>query len=391
MGVLRSHALAAVAALLLASPATAGSRDIATALKAMPESAWVPFEVENGQMRVPVLLNGKAVSAVFDTGASEVVIPRDYAKANGIATKPGPKGIGIGGTFRFNRAGPQTIGIAGIEIRIAEAFVPDSNIFTQSFAPLIIGRAFLDHVALEIDFASKRMRFLRSPAARQGFVAIPLTLKYGIPHIAIDIGSIKAISAGIDTGAFDELRVNEALWRAAGPADAPFTDGEYGGLGGTYIARHSHFPAIGFAGQTMTDIDTIIDPAEVDSDLSDRRVSIGLALLARFDVIFDLPARSLLLRPRPAANIEPVIRTRAGITFDIRPDRLIVDRVLLNSPAMRAGWKIGDAICAIDGTAIPADYKKSALRKWSYRAAGTEAAFRMCDGTQRSLTLADFY
>jgi len=60
-------------------------------------------------------------------------------------------------------------------------------------------------------------------------------------------------------------------------------------------------------------------------------------------------------------------------------------------PAAAAGWKAGDTICSIDGTAIPPDYSTSPLATWAIGKPGRVVRLTTCDGVARTLTLRSFY
>ena len=93
----------------------------------------------------------------------------------------------------------------------------------------------------------------------------------------------------------------------------------------------------------------------------------------------------------PAARSDwPVTRSTSGLMVGQRGDRLRVLHVMRGSPAA-ADWQAGMEICAVDGSPIPAAYAASPLASWSTGAPGRVVRLRLCDGTERSLTLARFY
>lgn len=98
----------------------------------------------------------------------------------------------------------------------------------------------------------------------------------------------------------------------------------------------------------------------------------------------------MILSPVPHAD-QPPVRSTSGLLVGVARDRLKVLHVMQGGPAQAAGWKEGDMICAIDGQTIPADYPTSPLASWSAGTPGRTVTLRMCDGTERKLTLRDFY
>ena len=65
--------------------------------------------------------------------------------------------------------------------------------------------------------------------------------------------------------------------------------------------------------------------------------------------------------------------------------------VAAGSPAAADGWRVGETIAAIDGQPIGADYIAGPQSRWNTAPAGTAVALSMGDGSQRLLTLGDYY
>src|SRR5690606_8489576 len=117
---------------------------------------------------------------------------------------------------------------------------------------------------------------------------------------------------------------------------------------------------------------------------------IGTGFLQRYRVLLDPGAGRMVLAPGAAADAPP-LRSTSGLL--VRPDgrRLDVVHVMRNSPAADQGWTDGETICTVDGAPIPADYRHSAMARWSVDTPGRTVALGLCDGEVRSLTLARFY
>lgn len=132
--------------------------------------------------------------------------------------------------------------------------------------------------------------------------------------------------------------------------------------------------------------------AGLDHWQSDSAVgSIGLPLIAQFDVIMDITAESLWLRPAPPKHRLPMLKDRSGFGLAVSPSALTVAHVAVHSPAEKSGWWVGDRIVRIDGRPINASYTRGQLWRWRFLPAGTH--FRLVDGSGivRLLTLADYY
>ena len=90
------------------------------------------------------------------------------------------------------------------------------------------------------------------------------------------------------------------------------------------------------------------------------------------------------------ANGAP-LRSTSGLLLGTGQDRLHVLHVMRGSPAAAGGWRPGEEICGIDGTAISASYRTDPIAMWPAGAPGRVVKLRLCGGTTRALTLARFY
>ncbi|MBA4048504.1 MAG: hypothetical protein C0476_08190, partial [Sphingomonas sp.] len=101
-------------------------------------------------------------------------------------------------------------------------------------------------------------------------------------------------------------------------------------------------------------------------------------------------AGRMVLSPLASAD-QPPLRSTSGLLTRNEGQQLRVLHVMRGGPAEAAGWRDGEAICAIDGTPISPDYARGSLSGWSVGAPGRVVSFALCDGTQRTLTLRHFY
>src|SRR3546814_18101375 len=69
-----------------------------------------------------------------------------------------------------------------------------------------------------------------------------------------------------------------------------------------------------------------------------------------------------------------LLKSTSGLLVRADGRRLDVLHVMRGSPAAATGWQGGEAICSIDGKAIPQDYRRSAIASWSVGRPGRTVA-----------------
>ncbi|HVY87934.1 MAG TPA: PDZ domain-containing protein, partial [Hyphomonadaceae bacterium] len=213
-------------------------------------------------------------------------------------------------------------------------------------------------------------------SAKSAKVQMPGTLE-GAPgvKITLDIGSSN--TAMIDTGPVTNR------WDAEG---RPWTPD------GSGVVEHGEFKksenrlmtakSIGFAGYTLSDVPVTTMPKDF---VAPADVSLGVNLLDRFDVIFDVGGKRLWLKPR--ANYDAPFRHRLvglGWKPPADADGLEVIDVARNSPAEAAGLKKGDVIVGFNSK--PATPEAFAALK-----AGDAVELKLRDGSVRTFVAARFY
>jgi C-terminal processing protease CtpA/Prc len=97
----------------------------------------------------------------------------------------------------------------------------------------------------------------------------------------------------------------------------------------------------------------------------------------------------MILQPGKARAV-PVPRSTSGLLVEFTGTALRVVHVMRGSPAETGGWKAGELICSADGVAVAEDVKDG-LVEWTVGTPGRIVRIGLCDGSERSLTLANFY
>jgi predicted aspartyl protease len=383
-----------------ASAATAADREGTATLSADTEARWVAFDLTPGnQIRFSATLDGRAVTAILDTGVSFSVLAKSSAAAdparvtaNGQATAIGGAGSGMVAIGWQPTRGLTIGGLTRTGGGVTVADLPALATGSARAVDILVGRDVTGAHALDIDYANHRFRLL--PSGRLPFVGAlaPLTISPGrrVYESTIRVGSARLQPMIVDTGDGSAITLSAASARTAGLARLPTTTTVSFGLAGETVSTLAILPALSLGQQTIRNVEARVEPAGGFSDTVGVAGRIGSGLLQNYRVLLDPLAGRMVLQAGRQADA-PVLRSTSGILVGMERDRLKVLHVMRGGPAAAAGWRAGDMICRIDGQPIAADYPTSALAKWAIGAPGTVVRLGLCDGSERALTLARFY
>lgn len=353
------------------------------------EARWVSFELTPGnQIRFRTMLNGRWVDALLDTGVTDSAVTTRFARAAGLKPLVAGRADAIGGSVALSWTGIDRVEVGGLVRTGGRVAIIDADPRVTGDAPvdLFVGADLLAGHALEIDYDAQRFRLL--PSGRLPFrgTTLPLRLaeRSGLYVADIALSGRTARPVIVDTGDGGMVSLTRSTW-LANPARATRTTTAIAwGLGGAVeseVAILPGFPATGH----VAEIELRVEP---DSGFSARKGAagrIGGGLLRRHRVLLDPRAGRMVLAAGSRADW-PVMRSTSGLMVAPDADRLRVLHVMRSSPAATAGWRVGTLICAVDGKAA-----SGAPREWATGTPGRRVRLTLCDGSDRTLTLASFY
>lgn len=384
--------VAAAAPLALPAAQPVGSATLARDA----ETRWVPFELTPGnQLRFTMTVDGRPATAILDTGVSYSVLSRRFAERAALKVRPGGNATAIGGVVDIGWTPTATIAMGGLTRRgggLTVATLPAIATGSADAVDLLVGRDLTGGFALDIDYAGRRFRLL--PSGRlpfRGFTA-PLSISRDrLVYVSeITLGAARLRPMVVDTGDGSSLTVTAGGWANARLPGIRTTTAISFGLAGAVTSTIGIVPTLRLGELTARNVEIRVEPAGGFSDSIEAAGRIGSGFLQNYRVLLDPTAGRMILSPVPHAD-QPPVRSTSGLLVGVARDRLKVLHVMQGGPAQAAGWKEGDMICAIDGQTIPADYPTSPLASWSAGTPGRTVTLRMCDGTERKLTLRDFY
>ncbi|THD52838.1 aspartyl protease family protein [Phenylobacterium sp.] len=348
--------------------------------------------VHDRQILFPITVNGRPAEAWLDSGAGASVLDTAFAKALGVTLGGGIQAHGVAG-------GVAGVHQARVDLQAGELAMSGRRVAVMDLSAVarivprpvqvLLGRDVFDQAVVEIDFQRRRIGLI----PRSGFVPPP-----GRPvslSPSGDLRSLPIVVAGVPTEAILDLGNAGGLLLDRDFAEAHHLLAGHRlstelavGADGPRESVQACLDGIQLGGLGFDRVPTVITPG-----LTTRvPANIGLQLLGRFRLTIDFGGDRIWMTPYSDATVRPFRKNRTGLSLSPQaPGVLVVDHVALDSPAARSGWKAGELITALDGRPIAPDYMASDASQWIFGAAGRTAALTLVDGTERRLTLADYF
>jgi predicted aspartyl protease len=249
------------------------------------------------------LNGGKPVRFIADTGAQLSVVESGTAlsgKADVYAPADGTLRVqGIGGEepawlARFSSAKLGEIEFNNLVtiVRRETSAMRCAGVQVGGFAVNLLGAPVLSAFSfVSFDYRAKRMMFSGSTpfVPSRGAVRVPMEMRDSLPYVPVQING-RTYSALVDTGARDQLFINEQIVRELGLEANASAGGTFkaAGLGGMIRGRTFRLPVIHIGGMPVPDV-------LVDSSGGPWKVRIGSELLERWRTTFDFRNRALWL------------------------------------------------------------------------------------------------
>lgn len=349
----------------------------------------VPFTIFRGKILFAMTVQGRPATAILDSGADFSVVDNGFATSAALSPSAsgqidatiGELSVGKIPAIALELPGQFTAQIPVLSADLSKA----SQIYGRKI-DFILGGDILRKLAVAIDFGGQRFRFGRTGLQPAGLQAIPIELARFAPIVPVQVGT-QGLKLLLDLGAGGDLGVSPDAWTRIKPQGVRMTDAAVAAANGEIgIFPRARITHLTIAGVDEPDVEVNVLPVPVHVT-GEADGFIGLGILSRYDVVLDIPAGKLWLRPRKGAPPPPVDRTGLGLVPD--GDALKVLHVSPGSPAAGTGWKPGDRICSVDGAAARSD--GSMRPDWAVGKEGSTIAIELCNGQTRHLTLASYY
>ncbi|MEO5494146.1 MAG: aspartyl protease family protein [Sphingomonas sp.] len=358
------------------------------------EAQWVPFELTPGnQIRFRMTIDGRAATALLDTGFSQSVISRRWAKDAGLRITEGGVGLGIGGSVAIGQVNGRSLVIGGLTRtggRLGVLDLPDSATGNSTAIDVVIGGDLLRQYALDVDFAQRRFRLL--PSGRLPFAgqSAPLSIRGQLYISEMRVGETRLRPMIVDTGDGATIAMSAEAWASLGATRPATTTTVSFSVAGPVQSELAVLSEVAVGDAALRQAETLIEASGGFSARMGSSGRIGTGFLQRFRVLLDPGAGRMVMAATTDTDRAP-LRSTSGLLLGTEQDRLRVLHVMRGSPAAAGGWKPGEEICGIDGAAVSTGYRSDPIAMWPAGAPGRVVKLRLCGGTTRALTLARFY
>lgn len=271
------------------------------------KSATVSFTLEDGEIALPVRINGRAARMYFDSGAAGIALGKDMATALKLPLSGYLEARGYGGSTDLHPVKISTFEVPGavrLQDVTAVAVPLPKFLKTGKAGPVegFVGYDLLAHFVIRIDYQKRTLTFMDpasfQPTARDGKEA-PLELDNDIPSLSARLDALPDARFLVDTGDPAAVRLygpyvarNKLAQKYPGGATA-----YGGGIGGVSLSRQTRTQLFTIAGVSLAHVPTdfSLDSKGGASELFAGAV--GSGLLSRFVVTFDYARSRMFLAP----------------------------------------------------------------------------------------------
>ena len=329
-------------------------------------TASTPFTFDDGEITVPVVINGKSSRVYLDSGASGLALSQAIADTLHLKGQGVLEARGYGGSTDLHPVKVDTFEIPGairLSDLVAVAIALPPGLDQTPTGPLagFIGYDLLSQFVVRVDYANRKIT-LTDPSAFTPTPAdgtpLPLNLDNDLPSITAQFGGLPPAQFLLDTGDVSVLRlygpyVEENKLRTKYPKQISAIGGGIGGESRSMVVKADSFTV---AGETLRGLPTDLSLDTKGGASQLLAGSLGSGLLSRFVVTFDYPHSRVFFAPNQAAAAPFDTRsyglTAAQINDQLGQPHIVVVEVTAGSPAAQAGVVQYDQILEIDGQSV---------------------------------------
>ncbi|HEV2501740.1 MAG TPA: aspartyl protease family protein [Mesorhizobium sp.] len=362
---------------------------------AATESEWIELKpAAYPFLIVDAVLDGEILPALIDTGTSHTILDLGVAQRKAMPLRHLGSFDVFGKTVETRGTDFTSFEFGGLRERRETIAVLDlSDLQAQLGTPfaIVVGADVLSAHALQVDWDRNRLRLLPSGAsALPAGSKAPLEMTPDGPfETRISINGREFDRAAIDTGADADLIMRNAVLPRLAIASDRMTDRVSQVIGRIQVEGLFRADTVQFAGLHFERVPTSTAESAV-SGFPQFDVLVGMGLLERFNFIIDAPAKRMVLSPRETSVPDRPSST-SGVIGNYTAEGLVLLHVMRGSPAAKAGLKVNDRICKVDGQTVDATWQNGVQRAWSVGKPGRKVSLTHCNGHETTLTLKAFY
>ena len=234
---------------------------------------WIAFTgLEEGRILVPVTVNGRAATAILDSGAGTAVLDSSFAASGGL------KPLGAVPLSGENAVGTGAL-IPGLEIGLGDATLKNATVTATDLRslgvvqPVVIGEDIFRGAVVDIDFPARRLA-LRDPAGFRppaGAIAVSLVVDGADELVPISVEGGPPATFIMDTGFPLALRISPHLAKAQNLlAGRPSVAISAAGIGGAAPGRIASLKRLDLGGLGFSNVPVMFSDAWPSATYTDR-------------------------------------------------------------------------------------------------------------------------
>ncbi|MEO8344519.1 MAG: aspartyl protease family protein [Betaproteobacteria bacterium] len=361
-------------------------------------TAEVPFEVREGHIFIPVMLNGKGpFRMLLDSDRGNILTPQAMAE---LGVKPqgnfGTTGVGENqqeiGIARVDRVEVGGVAIDGMLFAAIDVSDYLTRIVGVDGVAGVVGFEFLKRFPVKLDYQRGRATFYEPSRFTYagGGVGVPFKLQ---GRVALVEGNVDGIGGtfAIDTSSADSLALNapfvdkNGLVRRYGATQTIISGASSSDYLHALLARASTLKL----GAVTVDKPTVAlaTSAEEAKGTGDVSGSVGYSVLRQFNITFDY-ANGMLYFERNANYGQRDIFDRSGMWIERTASGFEIVDVIKDGPAAKAGLAAGNVIVAVEGKPW-STLALTTVRAELKGAPGTKVKVKLASGSEKIITLRD--
>jgi aspartyl protease len=257
------------------------------------------YRANGSLVSVPVRMNGShSLAFVLDTGAPRTIVDSTAARSLGLRVVGEERGTGAGhGTYRQAHTSPIDFGLGAVVLHVPEPWVIDlAHVGTRERPDGLVGADLFEGYVIRIDPEARTLTFFDAASFQYQGRGSMLPLTNANHRLYVDAkltlpNGIRATHAlRIDTGSEDAASdnlVRQSTERRVARQGV--------GLGAAYVDTSGLFESVALGPYTLQHV----------WGASNDRPALGMEILRRFTMTFDVPHGRLYLEPNRHFN-DPV-------------------------------------------------------------------------------------
>lgn len=363
-------------------------------------AGWIPLSLHRGSfIFARGRLNGVECDILVDSG-SITLVDTTYAGEIGLASAERITVRGVGGVQDATRLSGARVAVGSHSLDLASVVGTDLGGVARRIGhtiDLVLGRDVFEKHIFDIDYPKSRLALRDAGEFHYNGPGATVDMwrgEGGRRLVAVSIEGLEPAMCEIDTGNGNALDLLGHYWRRHGLLQGrPMSAQHGGGVGGRLVARVATLRTVRIDRYELREVPANFIDADNQGSFDTEAMdgSIGSGILTRFRWIIDYSRDVAHIEPTTGWDVQVCRKDRIGIGGVVDGGSVRVVTVAANSPAAKAGWKVGDRISAIDGRPVSDGVWRTAVVDWMVLPPGGKLRLTDGQGRMHELVAADYY